>query len=375
MSNSSTADAICEHIRDHACRYFPPLDGTVAKVRLVNEQQRVVSALYRFEVFNDTARYHVFAKGIPSSDRSGQQGISTIQRARLVPPVTEYGKRLWLECTALEAIHDHFEKLENPGFGTIRVLDFIEDSQTIIMEENRDPNLLSLFVKSSRLRHPFRKAVDLRRTFFNAGAWLKEYSTLPKTDNVTPRHTRREAYNESIVNFTDFLGRLAGNTDFFGHVAGTVTSAALQILPDDLPLALGHGDYAMRNILVGANDRITVIDTGAKWRVPIYEDIAYFLVRMEINKLQVFTQGLAIQGKTLASYQHEFLSGYFGHTAVPENIIGLFKIQSLLDNWSSRASSLAQQPGERKAIYPGLHLILLNRLYRKTLERLLQAIR
>jgi thiamine kinase-like enzyme len=375
MSSTRTARAISAHIRDNVYRYFPSLEGTEVNVRLLEEQQRVVSALYRFEISSPAKHYYVFAKGTPLSGNPDCHNTPVVQRARLVPPLTDYGKRLQLEYTALAAIHDHFEQLGNPCFGTIRILDFLEDSQTILMEENRDPNLLSRFAKANRLRYPFRDTPDLREAFFNSGAWLKEYSTLPNTGNVTPRNTSREDYINSIVNFTGFLEKIVGNTSLFRQVADTAVNAASRVLPEKLPLALGHGDYAMRNILVGVNNRITIIDTNSKWQVPIYEDIAYFLIRLETNKLQVFTQGMAISPENQAGYQREFLSGYFGQSPVPERIIELFRIQSLLDNWSSRASVLAQQPTGRKSLYRKFHLALLNRHYRKIMERLLQDAR
>ncbi len=373
MSNTKYAQAITQHIHDNISKYYPCLDAADIDVRLKEEQQRTSSSLYRFEVVNHSECYRVFAKGIPVTSNT-MLYRNTIARARLTSPLTNYGERLWLEYTALRAIRDYFEKLGNPDFGSIRVLDFMENPRTIIMEENNDPNLLSLIVKTSRLRHPFGARPDLRRTFFNAGAWLKAYSNLPKTENVRLRNTSRADYNESIEKFTSFLGKIIGNASFFERVAEIAISTACQVMPDELPLALGHGDYAMRNILVGEKDRITVIDTGAKWRVPIYEDIAYFLINLKVNKLQIFTQGLAIHAKTIDIYESEILSGYFGQAHISKKLIKLFQIQALLDSWSSRASNISRQTTGKKAIVNKIHLILLNRIHRNIMKRLLNEL-
>ena len=145
-------------------------------------------------------------------------------------------------------------------------------------------------------------------------------------------------------------------------------------MPANLPLGLGHGDYAMRNLLVGENDRITAFDTCAKWKVPIYEDIAYFLVQLETNGLQVLTQGFAFRAETIATYQRGFLAGYFGGAHVPIELIRLFKIQLLLDSWSSQLSTYNQQQAGIKKVYRQLYLSLLNRRYEIVMGRILNEI-
>ena len=42
---------------------------------------------------------------------------------------------------------------------------------------------------------------------------------------------------------------------FFRQVGASTIERAERVLPQELPLGLGHGDYAMRNILVTNNCR------------------------------------------------------------------------------------------------------------------------
>jgi hypothetical protein len=369
------AQEVSRHINSNALKYYPSLDRADSEVRLISEQHRSSSSLYRFEVVNHLVRYNILAKGIDLANNPKRgENVTTDSRPRLAPGPTDYRVKPWLEYTALKAIYEYFEKLGNPSLGAIRVLDFIQNTQTIIMDEHRDPSLRSLFAKTNRLNHLRGKAPDLRRTFFNAGAWLKAYSTLPKVENVITRLPHREDFNESVIKLTDFLSRISGDASFFQRVEKTVIPAANVIVPANLPLGIGHGDYAMRNILVGANDKITAFDTCAKWKVPIYEDIAYFLIQLETNGLQVLTQGLAIHANALAAYQREFLAGYFGETHIPIEVIRLFQIQSLLDSWSSQVSIDTKQYAGIKIAYQKLYLALLNRRYRTIMERLLKEI-
>jgi hypothetical protein len=374
MGYSEFAQEVSQHIHVNASRYFPRLDGAEINVRIIEEQHRAFSALYRFEVTDHLAQYNIFVKGTPLENNPKHEASKRESRARLVPQLADYGERTRLEYYALKKISDYFENLANPRFGTIRVLDFISSPQTIIMEENSDPSLRHLFTSTNHLNHLFGRESSLLMAFFNAGAWLREFSTIPEITHAKSRHTTREEFNKSIVNFADFLGRVTGNASFFRRVEGSVISIAHETMPSDLPLGIGHGDYAMRNILVGEDDRITAFDTGAKWKVPIYEDIAYFLVNLETNRAQMYTQGLAIHSRTLAAYQREFLAGYFGETHIPIKLIQLFKILLLLDSWSSRSSIYTQKDTGIMGLYHNLYLTLVNRQYRVAVERLINEL-
>jgi hypothetical protein len=353
MDYSETAQEISRHIRANALKYYPNLDRAETEVRLLGEQHRASSSIYRFEIVNNRVSYTIFAKGTALAHHSRHDAIANIDsRPRLAPGPTDFRVKTWLEYNALKVIYEHIERLGNPSFGAIRVLDFIQNSQTILMEEHSEPNLRSLFTKTNRLHHVLGKAPDLRGAFFNAGAWLNAYSALPIVENVITRLPGREDFTASFTYFTDFLGRVSGDTAYFQQIEKAVIRAANEKLPDNLPLGIGHGDYAMRNIMVGAGNRITVIDTCAKWRVPIYEDIAFFLVQLEINGIQVLTQGLAFNAEATSAYQREFLAGYFGQTNIPIDVLRLFEIQSLLDSWSAGISSKTRQHAGLKVSYP-----------------------
>jgi len=375
MDYSEIAQETSRHIRANVSKYYPNPEGAETEVRLLSEQHRASSSLYRFEVVNNLARYNILAKGIDLANNPKRVEITGIDsRPRLAPGPTDYRIKPWLEYTALKAIHEHFAKLGNPSVGTIRVLDFIQDTQTIVMDEHRDPSLRSLFAKANCLNHLRGRAPDLRKAFFNAGVWLKTYSTLPKVENVITRLPKRDDFNASVITFADFLSPIFADTSFFQRVEKIVIPATEELMPCELPLGIGHGDYAMRNILVGENDRVTAFDTCAKWRVPIYEDIAYFLVQLETNGLQVLSQGFAIDSRTLAAYQREFLAGYFGEAHIPIEVIRLFQIQSLLDSWSSQVAITTKRHAGMKMLYKNSYRALLNRRYRTIMERLLDQI-
>jgi hypothetical protein len=189
-------------------------------------------------------------------------------------------------------------------------------------------------LKATRF-HSFFSGKDLTAAFQNAGKWLQKYHAMPKEDGVQVRHRSRDDYVESIVTLTDFLARAWGDEPFFKQTASTIIRNSQEFLPESLPLALGHGDYALRNILVGSNARVTVLDTFAKWRVPVYEDIGYFLNNLKTAYPQVVSQGLLYSSGQLAAYEKAFLKGYFENIKIPYLSIRLYEILALLDKWSS----------------------------------------
>ena len=374
MNSSDIVHEISHHIDANALKYFPELVGSDIKITLLEKQHRTFSSLYRFELTSTQGCYRIFAKGIPLARDPKPTESSQQLRARLAPPGTDFRERTWLEYTALNAIEHHFEELNNPALGAIHILDFIPNPQTIIMEEHSDPNLRFFFAKTHRLIHLRGKATNLLNAFFNAGAWLKSYSTISKTENVTTRHSHREEFKESVKSFADYLANASGDRPFFERVEKILITSAEEFLPELLPMGLGHGDYALRNILLGEDDRVTAMDTCAKWRVPIYEDIAYFLIRLEINRLQVLSLGLATHPGTVAAYQREFLAGYFGEEQVPTEAILLFQALFLMDSWASQLETYTKQKTGLKRVYHKLYLALLNRRYRSIMQRLLSKI-
>ena len=198
-----------------------------------------------------------------------------------------------LEYRALVAIQCYFERLADRRFGTVKPLTYLPDLSALLMEEVKTPNLNTLFGRTNRLQGPL-SSLDLRDAFCNSGAWLRYYHTLPKDHDVQVRHATRDAFVDSITKYVSYLGRVLHKEAFLHKHGHTIIAQAKRVLPPALPLGLGHGDYAMRNILVSADSRVTVIDTLSRWRVPIYEDIGYFLLRLKANRMQVFSLGYAM---------------------------------------------------------------------------------
>lgn len=372
--NGPQSTTFASHLRENGPRYFTDLSPAPLNVQLVSVWKRPASKFYRYNVGIESQHRSVLVKVPLLRDRPGDQdrdeGQASGESPSLVPK-TDPAIKFELEHTAMTAIQDFFEGINDPRFGAIRILDVLPDHHAIVMEEARDPSLRRLFLKASRLRLPV-TSIDLDALFQNAGAWLRAYHFLPKQDQVTARHTRCAEFIAMVREHTQFLARLLDDKPFFQNIASATTEKSLETLPESLPLGLAHGDYAMRNILVGFNNRVTVLDTLAKWRAPIYEDIAYFLIELKTNRLQVLSQGLAFSTECLGRYEREFLAGYFGRQPIPHHAIRLYEVLLLLNKWSGQVAHVGQQAaGKHGGAMGTLRLALMNRYFRKSIDLLL----
>jgi hypothetical protein len=361
-----------DHIRENATRYFKGFESSRIDVQFEKKQERPASILYKFSISSEAQSRGVLVK-VPLY--RGQQGNELSGLAFTKPdlfPKTESKDTHKLGYSALMSINKYFSSLGDENLGTVRVLDYLPEYQAIITETCKDPNLRKLFLKTNRF-HPEIPAHELTLPFRNVGKWLNLYHEMSKKENVETRNEFRHEYIEAINTLTNFLGTILGDSAYFQKITSALQTSAHRILPESLPLGLGHGDFALRNILVGLDARITVLDTFAKWRAPIYEDIGYFLNSLKISAPQVISQGLVFSATQLAKYESAFLEGYFGQKPIPYPEIRLYEMLALLDKWSSVVAHSHQRWGKFKN-FSTLKSLLTNRYLKRSANDFLKEI-
>jgi hypothetical protein len=331
-SSTGRREAIAGHLRGHAASYYEEFQGERVRVDLVCELQRSQSVIYRFAVGAAGRSRRLIVKVPSRTHRATPAGTAApgVEDRPRIFPVADLESRSWTEYSALSAIGRHIDAIRDPRFGAVRALDCIAGLNAVVMEDIGDPTLRTLFARGA-LWWPGRTA-GLEAAFANAGAWLRAYHAAPcgvERVNATPSE-----FVDSIWTFARYLSE-SGDHAFFDRVAADTSAAALDVLPESLPLGVRHGDYSLRNVLVGKQARVTVLDTLAHLQTAVYYDVAYFLTGFKLNRPQVLSQGWAFDSGLLRRCEDAFLGGYFGGGKIPFRILKLYEIQTLLDKWTA----------------------------------------
>ncbi len=329
--NTSTK-RFCNHLRDNASRFFPEFSESDVEVKLLHHAKRHHSQLLKLQVSNGRIQRQVIYK-IPFCLQSAELAVEpSEERPRLfsvIDPLTN-GLR---EYRALESVEQHFRELNDPRFGVIDMFELLEQPFVEVMQCCPDKDLKSLLKRATRLHGGDRRRVD--KAFRHSGAWLREFHTLPDLEFTEQRHEYRDDFIDAAQRFTKGLIQHRGRRDFFNGICSQLIKAAQQLLPREVPSAVVHGDFAPRNILVGADSRVTVFDMQRRCRAPLFEDIAYFLMSVKTPGPQVRYQGAFFSHGQLAHWESQFLSGYFGEQDMQHGPVRLYEILLTLEWWAA----------------------------------------
>jgi len=319
-----------EHIQTYAAKYYPQLDLQTTKIHLTKKENRLTSRLFYFDISD---QYQTKSILIKASFPDHQNKNSAQVRKPSLYPATDPIDMSTLEHQALTTIQSHFQNDDPALINTIKVLDFLPDKHAIIMEVVQLPNLRSRYLKaafigSKKQKHPIILA------FQNTGKWLQSFHSIPIKDHVQDRHTHPIDFHKGFDSLIEYLIKTTRYKQYLDNISTETISLANEHIPHDLPLGLGHGDFAPRNILTNNQGAVTVIDTFAKWNAPIYEDIGYFLNNIRTSWFQITTLGLFFSLQRIVAYEKAFLSGYFQDSPIPYPQIKIYEILALLDKWA-----------------------------------------
>ncbi len=321
--------AIAERVARDAATWFPgtPADPPV-HLRPLGARRR--SRLYTVSL-GDPASPPLLVAKVRNEHSAFAGGAGAPSRPILAATSADEAELTGLEYAALRHLGTVFPD-GDPRFGTIRALAHLPAHHAIIMERAPGRPMRELLTRWSRL-HPGRNEPTPEPVFRAVGAWLRAFHDATPTAG----HPVRQATSDDVVAhfaaLEEFLGRRLGRR--FGDLAGAGSALAAQLLPPaDLPLAVGHGDFAPRNIMVDPAGRLVVLDPLARWAVPAQEDLCRFMVALQLNGLQVHTRGAAYGEDTLARWQREVVVGYYGD-AVPLGAVRCYQLLVLLDKWSA----------------------------------------
>ena len=324
--------AIVERVARDAPSWFPgtPPEPTV-HLRPLGARRR--SRLYTVSLGDPSAPPLLVVKLRNEHSAVSAAGPGASRRPVLAATAADESELTALEYAALRHLETVFPG-GDPRFGAVRALAHLPDHHAIIMERAPGVPMRELLTRWSRLHPGHRRSDPAPEPVFRAvGAWLRAFHDATPTS----AHPVRQGTSEDVVAhfgaLEEFLGRRLGRR--FGGLAGAGSALAAELLPrGDLPLAVGHGDFAPRNLLVDHAGRLVVLDPLARWAVPAQEDLCRFLVGVQLNGLQVHTRGAAYGEDTLARWQREVVGGYYGDV-VPWGALRCYQLLVLLDKWSA----------------------------------------
>lgn len=238
------------------------------------------------------------------------------------------------ERATLRAIHEHFTELDDPRFEPVRVFDVFPGDGIVAMERLPLPTLYTL-IKRHSLRAWRRPSDELLCASANAGAWLRAFHAMPRLAHTEERHATRSDFIATLRDMSAFIEGVGGREGILEGVSSTAAETADRILPEKLPCGLTHGDYAPRNVLVGPEERVAVIDTPGRWWSATYLDVGYFVANTWTLMPSVLSHGVLPGTSALQAVERSFLAGYFGREAPDRVTVRLYEILTLLARWAS----------------------------------------
>ncbi len=361
---------IAQHLVSNAHRYYPEFPAGEVRVTLCGVKLRSNTVLLRFDLAAGAARRAVVAK--IHTGRYFSRGLPFPHWPRLAP-CPDPADAARSEYEALSAVHEHFERLEDPALGAVRALDFLPDVRALVLEDARSKTLQQALLSSSH-RFGARPARELiEEACHNAGRWLRRFQQVQNGAHHASYRSQRVDLVDSIREIAYFLSAHRQAPRFVASIASEAEGLARGVLPEDPPLGLNHGDYWPGNILVGPGNRVTAIDTHGWWRTPVYEDVGYFLASVKASPPQIFTLGHFWPPETIEALERSFLAGYFGDDPVTRDPIRLYEILALLNRWGVASHAAAVAGGASRAVKV-CKLFLRRRYFMHLLTRLVGEI-
>lgn len=323
---------VVQRVTERAQEWFPGVGARpVVTIRRLAQRPRAV--LYAVDVGEGAGRRPlVLAKVRRGWSGAAQQAGA---RPRLAPDLLPAAEQTALEFAGLTAIHGMFGA-GGPDFGAVRPLEHLAADDTVLMEYVAAPTLRGVLVGSSRLPPRIGRAPHPpgRDDWRRAGTWLRRFQQQMPGDGLPSRQATRDEIVDRFEAFGWFLADRLG-ARAAGHAARTGALLAADILPPRPALAVGHGDYAPRNVFVLGDGRLAVFDPLSRWLVPRFEDLCRFLVAVRLQSIQVHTHGAAFGAQDLDRRERAVIDGYAGGDALRLPELRCHQLLITLDRWSA----------------------------------------
>ena len=341
--SQAVESAILRSVAEHAEEWFPEA-GRQPAVHLRKLVDRPRALLYAVHL-RGSAEPSLLAK--VRRDALGDGTGWTGTRPRLTAGPLSTPEMVALEYSGLRAI----EAVIEPGSAAhvaIRPRAHLADVDAILMDFVDAATLRDVLLAQSRLRgrRPGSGRAATDAPWRHVGAWLRSYQRAIPAAGLPARQATRDEVVERFAAFDAFLVERLGRRAV-GDGARRGVDFAARVLPEAVPLAVGHGDFAPRNVFVLPDERIAVFDPMPRWAVPRFEDLSRFLVGTRLLGLQLHTHGAAFSRESMARREQHLIEGYAGGDDVPLDELSCMQLLVTLDHWSAVVDAAATGPRGR----------------------------
>lgn len=339
-------------LSQRAITYFPELHGLTPQVRLLACRKLQFSWIRHYAIAVGNVRApgrisHAERQVVVKVPRAPSRVDAaddplTAARPRLIPLVA-LDQEPALEFGALTAIASYVAKVNDRRLRAVQVLDLI-DRRAIVYGAHPEPTLRTQ-LKRVRRWHLQGRGPELTAAFRNSGVWLRTlHSMRPACSSRSDCSTRDDAV-AMARRYGEHLTALNGGDAAWEGLTHCMADCAAQALPDELPQAVLHGDFAPHNLFVGPGCRVAAFDTLLSLTAPVYVDIAWFLFTLKAQPPWNWGADWVMRVRDLATFEDAFLDGYFDSAPVPRGTVQWFELLVLLDKWTSMAHRLRRATG------------------------------
>jgi hypothetical protein len=330
-------ETIRRRVTEQAATWFTGVDAAPI-VRLHRLAERPRALLYAVSLGDEQAP-RLLAK-IRRDWPTGTGAPSAGARPRLTSDFLPAAEQTELEFRGLTAIAG-MVGTSDIDFAVVRPLDHLVAENAILMDYVDARTLRDVVVRGNRFSPGRWRAASRcpRDVWRRTGAWLRLFHQQPPPEGLPARQHHRDDVVALFHSFGEYLGRRLG-PGAVGDVARRGAALAADVLPAELPLVVGHGDFAPRNVFVLDGGRIAVFDPLPRWLVPRFEDLCRFLVNLRLQGLPLHTHGLADGARALDLRERDVIEGYRGGEALDMAQLRCLQLLITLDKWSTHAQAL-----------------------------------
>ena len=262
-------------------------------------------------------------------------------RPRVIPD-TPAREKAGLEAATLRAIDADLRAAPDPRLGSVRIIDVYDDLGAIVMTEADGVPLSGLLLRAAGRRAGRRRGARLSVALASAGAWLRRFQAIGLAAERPARLTTRTDVVGLARSIGEFLAPRTSRPGLVADIVEQFADVADTTFPLEIPMGLHHGDFAIRNLLIGSDGRLTAIDALGRWRMPIHDDLARIIVAIETSRIQATSFGLAFGPAEVTALADAILSGY-GSDGVDPAAVRVYAVLILLDRWAARADRRSRQ--------------------------------